>query len=60
MSGQPRILLVEDEKALAMTLSDRLEAEGYRCESAADGPAGLKKAVRGAWDLLILDVMLPG
>jgi len=60
MSEKPRILLVEDEKALVMTLGDRLEAEGYRCESAADGLSGFEKAVRGDWDLLILDVMLPG
>src|SRR5260221_11085904 len=54
-----RILLVEDEEDLRMTLSDRLKAEGYALDSAADGETGLRKAVEGAYDLVILDVMLP-
>lgn len=55
-----RILLVEDEPGLVMTLSDLLSAEGYDVDSATDGPAGLAKALNGHYDLLILDVMLPG
>ena len=54
-----RILLVEDEEDLRMTLSDRLKAEGYALETAADGEEGLRKAVEGAYDLIVLDVMLP-
>ena len=54
-----RILLVEDEEDLRMTLSDRLKAEGYALDSAADGETGLRKAVEGAYDLVVLDVMLP-
>lgn len=54
-----RILLVEDEEDLRMTLTDRLEAEGYIAEAVADGEAGLQKALTGNYDLLILDVMLP-
>jgi DNA-binding response OmpR family regulator len=54
-----RILLVEDEEDLRMTLSDRLKAEGYELETAADGEQGLRKAVEGAYDLIVLDVMLP-
>lgn len=54
-----RILLVEDEEDLRMTLSDRLKAEGYALETAADGDEGLRKAVEGAYDLIVLDVMLP-
>jgi DNA-binding response OmpR family regulator len=54
-----RILLVEDEEDLRMTLSDRLKAEGYAPETAADGEEGLRKAVDGAFDLIVLDVMLP-
>ena len=53
------ILLVEDEEDLRMTLSDRLKAEGYALEAAADGEEGLRKADEGAYDLIILDVMLP-
>ncbi|MBX7220108.1 MAG: response regulator transcription factor [Blastocatellia bacterium] len=55
----PRILLVEDEPGLIMTLSDRLECEGYTVETATDGEAGFDRAVREAFDALILDVMLP-
>jgi len=58
MSG--RILLVEDEPGLVMTLSDLLAAEGYDVESAIDGPTGLAKASEGGYDLVVLDVMLPG
>src|SRR4051794_14787201 len=54
-----RILLVEDEEDLRMTLCDRLKAEGYVPESAADGEAGLRKATQNSYDLIILDVMLP-
>jgi two-component system alkaline phosphatase synthesis response regulator PhoP len=55
-----RILLVEDEPGLAMTLADLLAAEGYTVESAGDGPTGLSKATNGQFDLVVLDVMLPG
>jgi two-component system alkaline phosphatase synthesis response regulator PhoP len=55
-----RILLVEDERGLVMTLTDLLSAEGYEVESATDGVTGLAKAASGHYDLLILDVMLPG
>jgi two-component system alkaline phosphatase synthesis response regulator PhoP len=55
-----RILLVEDEPGLVLTLSDLLAAEGYAVDSAMDGPSGLAKAVDGQFDLIILDVMLPG
>ena len=55
-----RILLVEDEPGLVLTLSDLLRAEGYEIESASDGPDGLARATNEPIDLLILDVMLPG
>ncbi len=54
-----RILLVEDEPGLVMTLSDLLAAEGYTVESASDGVTGLALAMSEPFDLLILDVMLP-
>jgi len=53
------ILLVEDEDALRTTLSDRLRGEGYVVDTAIDGQEGLEKATKSAFDLLILDVMLP-
>ena len=53
------ILIVEDEEALRMTLSDRLLSEGYDVECAADGEDGYRRAVRDPFDLILLDVMLP-
>ena len=53
------ILLVEDEEALRMTLSDRLRSEGYMVDAAADGEEGYEKATRLPFDLIILDIMLP-
>jgi two-component system alkaline phosphatase synthesis response regulator PhoP len=55
-----KILLVEDEPGLVMTLSDLLSAEGYEVESATDGVSGLRMALNGRYDLVILDIMLPG
>jgi DNA-binding response OmpR family regulator len=54
-----RILLVEDEADLRMTLSDRLKSEGYQPEFAVDGNQGQQKALKGSYDLIILDLMLP-
>jgi two-component system alkaline phosphatase synthesis response regulator PhoP len=53
------ILLVEDEEALRMTLSDRLLSEGYKVECAEDGEVGLQCALQATHDLIILDIMLP-
>ena len=55
----PRILLVEDEPGLQLTLSDRLRREGYVVDAAGDGDVGLEKATTGGYDLVLLDVMLP-
>ncbi len=54
-----RILLVEDEPGLVLTISDLLSAEGYNIDSAGDGECGLAKASTGDFDLIVLDVMLP-
>jgi two-component system alkaline phosphatase synthesis response regulator PhoP len=54
-----RILLVEDEVGLVMTLTDRLQAEGYAVDSCADGERGLQQATDVSYDLIVLDVMLP-
>jgi two-component system alkaline phosphatase synthesis response regulator PhoP len=54
------ILLIEDEEDLRMTLTDRLESEGYRVQSSGNGEEGLQEAVSGTFDLVVLDVMLPG
>jgi two-component system alkaline phosphatase synthesis response regulator PhoP len=57
--SQKRILLVEDEPGLSMSLSDRLAHEGYSVETAEDGEIGLKKATGDPFDLVLLDLMLP-
>ena len=57
---EKRILLVEDEPGLVLTLTDRLESEGYEVDSAREGGEALKKAAEGPYDLILLDVMLPG
>lgn len=54
-----RILLIEDEPGLVVTVSDLLTLEGYQVESASDGQSGFDKAATGEYDLIILDVMLP-
>jgi two-component system, OmpR family, alkaline phosphatase synthesis response regulator PhoP len=56
---EEHILLVEDELALRITLSDRLQSENYRVDSAGDGEEGYQKALQGNFDLILLDVMLP-
>jgi two-component system alkaline phosphatase synthesis response regulator PhoP len=55
-----RILIVEDEPGLALALSDLLVEEGYEIETAADGPTALARAASEQFDLILLDVMLPG
>jgi DNA-binding response OmpR family regulator len=54
-----RILIVEDEKDIRELLEHYLKKEGYAVESAKDGPAGLEKAAKGRFDLVLLDLMLP-
>jgi DNA-binding response OmpR family regulator len=54
-----RILLVEDEPALVLTLTDRLRSEGYEVEAAGDGDEGYRLASSGRFDLVLLDVGLP-
>ena len=55
-----RILLIEDEPGLVVTISDLLAAESYDVEPANDGESGLARAASGEFDAIILDIMLPG
>jgi two-component system alkaline phosphatase synthesis response regulator PhoP len=55
-----KILIVEDEAALATTLKDRLRKEGYLVSTARDGVSGLDMATSEPFELIILDLMLPG
>jgi two-component system alkaline phosphatase synthesis response regulator PhoP len=54
-----RLLLVEDEPGLVLTLTDRLTREGYHVETTADGASALERGATEAFDLVLLDVMLP-
>src|SRR3982751_5393188 len=54
-----KILLVEDEVGLILTLTDRLVSEGFEVTSAQDGKAGFDLAASANFDLIILDLMLP-
>ena len=55
-----RLLLVEDEPGLQLALSDRLSAEGYSVETAGDGNVAVTRATSEPFDIIVLDVMLPG
>ncbi|MES9975061.1 MAG: response regulator transcription factor [Candidatus Thiodiazotropha sp.] len=60
MNQKPRILIVEDEEAIRVGLVDVFVYHGFAVDSAAEGPAGLQKALTGTFDMILLDVMLPG
>ncbi len=60
MSDLRRILVVEDERAIAEAVAARLRAEGFAVELAADGPGAVAAARRIRPDLVVLDIMLPG
>jgi DNA-binding response OmpR family regulator len=55
-----KILVVEDDKAILMSFKDDLEFEGYEVAAASDGKDALKLALDGGFDLIVLDILLPG
>ncbi|MEW1721919.1 response regulator transcription factor [Streptomyces sp. NPDC093109] len=55
-----RLLIVEDEKRLAVSLAGGLRAEGFAVDVVHDGLEGLHRASEGVHDLVVLDIMLPG
>ena len=55
-----KILIVEDELNMIKGLKDNLEFEGYEVDTAMEGNLGLQKVLHGSYDLILLDVMLPG
>jgi DNA-binding response OmpR family regulator len=55
-----RILVIEDEPRILAFLARGLEAEGFTVDGAPDGPAGLQRTAHGSYDLVILDLLLPG
>lgn len=60
MSNQERVLVVEDDRKVARALSEGLEQAGYAVAVAGSGEEGLELARREPFDLMVLDVMLPG
>ena len=60
MSRKQRLLIVEDEEAIRHGLIDVFVFHGYEVEAVSDGPRGLARARDGRFDLILLDVMLPG
>jgi two-component system, OmpR family, response regulator RegX3 len=60
MKKRARILVIEDEEPIRVGLTDLFVFHGFAVETAADGPVGLKLALSGTFDLILLDVMLPG
>ncbi len=55
-----KILIIEDDRTILMGLKDDLEFEGYGVETASDGKTGYKKALSGDFQLIVLDILLPG
>jgi DNA-binding response OmpR family regulator len=55
-----RMLIVEDEQALTLVLKQYLEADGHQVEIATDGNMGLARAAQSSYDLILLDLNLPG
>jgi two-component system, OmpR family, response regulator RegX3 len=60
MNRRPRLLVVEDEEPIRVGLTDLFVFHGFEVESARDGPSGLACALSGTFDMIVLDVMLPG
>ena len=55
----PRLLLVEDEPGLVLTLSDRLRAQGFQVDACGSGREALRRLSAQAYDVVVLDIMLP-
>ena len=60
MQKKPSRLIIEDEEAIRSGLVDVFLYHGYAVDTAADGNSGLAKALAGGFDLILLDIMLPG
>ena len=55
-----RLLIVEDDRLLAEAVSDYFTAKGWKTKIVYNGKDAVEKAVRGSWEMILLDVMLPG
>lgn len=56
----PRILVIDDDAKLTRLLTEYLQPEGFRVESVTDGAMGIERAISGEYEIVVLDVMLPG
>jgi DNA-binding response OmpR family regulator len=59
MMAPPRILIVEDEPDIVLSLEEDLRRQGYETAVARDGAMGIRRGTEEKWDLILLDVMLP-
>lgn len=59
-TASPRVLLVDDDAELTDLLAEYLQRDGFRVDAAHDGIAGAARAVEGGYDIVVLDVMMPG
>ena len=60
IAGDPRILIIDDEAAIRESLETLLTLEGFSISTAVDGPSGMELLARNEYDLLLLDLALPG
>ena len=60
MKRSVNVLVVDDDESIRLGCAQVLEAEGYRVSTAADGPSGLEMTSRESFDLVLLDLKLPG
>jgi DNA-binding NtrC family response regulator len=60
VAGDPRILIIDDEEAIRESLDTLLTLEGFSVNTAVDGPSGMELLSRNEYDLLLLDLALPG
>ena len=60
VAGDPRILIIDDEEAIRESLDTLLTLEGFSVSAAVDGPSGMELLSRNEYDLLLLDLALPG
>src|SRR5580698_5668208 len=60
VAGNPRILIIDDEAAIRESLETLLTLEGFTVSMAIDGPSGIELLSRNEYDLLLLDLALPG
>src|SRR5215470_4459795 len=59
-TSRPRMLLIDDDSNVREVLEHLLASFGYECQTAADATSGLARFAEGSWDLLLVDVVMPG